>query len=225
MRSAKSTGRIVGLLLLAQFLGLMFGFILLVPITKPEFLQTTAAIASQIRLAVLFLFAAGAVTIGIAIYAFPFFREHSPRMALWLVALSIIWFSLQAVDNQHILSMMSLSQQYAEGTVSAEVAQAAATAVRSTRRWAHYTELLVMDVWFFLLYATLFRFAIVPRVLAGFALALVAIHVAAVPLPAFIGYRQLMVLAYSLLLSYALMCGWLLAKGFANSGLNASRVV
>jgi hypothetical protein len=164
---------------------------------------------------VLLLFAGGAVTIGIAIAGFPVFREYSYRMALWFVALSIIWFSMQAVDNIHILSMLSLSQQYTQGgAVNAELFGALATAVSSTRRWAHYTELLVIDCWFFMFYCLLFRLSLVPRPLAGFGLIMVLVHTAAITLPPFIGYSNVLVLAYSLALSYLAVGSWLVVKGF-----------
>ncbi len=148
MKSAKSIGRVIGVMLFVQLIVLTLGFILVMPITTPGFLENAAGIAFQIRVAVFLLFANGALTIGIAIVAFPVFREYSYRMALWCVVLSVIWFSMQAVDNVHILSMLSLSQQYAEGGASnAELFGVLGAAVRSTRRWAHYTELLIIDTW------------------------------------------------------------------------------
>jgi hypothetical protein len=215
MRSAKSTGRIVGVLLFVQLVVLALPFILLLPITTPDFLENAAGISSQIRVAVLLLFASSALTIGIAIAGFPVFREYSHRMALWFVAWSVIWFSVQAVDNINILSMLSLSQQYAQGGASsAELFGALAASVRSTRVWSHYTELLVIDAWFFVFYGLLFRFSLVPRALAGFALIMVVVHAAAISLPMFLGYGRVMVLAYSLTLSYLAVGTWLVVKGF-----------
>ena len=215
MRSAKSTGRIIGILLFVQLVVLALGFILLLPITTSAFLENAAGVAFQIRAAVFLLFAGGAVTIGIAIAGFPIFREYSYRMGLWFLAFSIIWFSMQAVDNIHILSMLSLSQQYAErGASNAELFGALATTVRSTRVWAHYTELLVIDTWFFVFYSLLFRFSLIPRALAGFGLIMVIVHAAAIPLPMFLDYNRVMVLAYSLTLSYLAVGTWLVVKGF-----------
>jgi Domain of unknown function (DUF4386) len=215
MRSTKSIGRIIGMLLFVQLVVLTLGFILLLPLTTSAFLENAAGVSFQIRAAVLLLFAGGAVTIGIAIAGFPVFRERGYRMALWFVAFSIIWFSMQAVDNIHILSMLSLSQQYTQGGASnAELFEALATAVRSTRVWAHYTELLVIDMWFFVFYGLLFRFSLVPRALAGFGLLMVIIHTAAISLPMFIGYSRVLVLAYSLALSYLAVGTWLVVKGF-----------
>jgi len=215
MRSAKSVSRLIGVLLFVQLVGLSLPFILLMPAITPGFIENAAGMASQIKVAVFLLFANGALTIGIAIAAFAVFREHSYGMALWFLAFSIIWFSLQAVDNAHILSMLSLSRQYADGGgANAELFQTLGKAARSTRIWVHYTELLVIDTWFFLFYSMLFRFKLVPRALAGFGLIAVILHTAGITLPVFLGYSSVMPMGFSLALSHLAVGTWLLVKGF-----------
>lgn len=142
MKSAKSVGRIIGMLLLVHLAGLIVPFVLLLPLTRGprDFLANAAGASFQIKVAVFLLFANCAVTIGIAIAALPVFRQYSDAMALLLVAVGVIMFSLQAVDNAHILSMLSLSQQYAQAGGPNELFQTLAAVVGSTRRWAHYSE-------------------------------------------------------------------------------------
>src|SRR5512141_3150998 len=94
MLPAKRVGRTVGILLFVQLVGLTLPFILLLPMTTGDFLEKAAGIALQVRVAVLLLFANGVLTIAIAITAFPVLREHGQRMALWLPAFSVIWFSM-----------------------------------------------------------------------------------------------------------------------------------
>jgi uncharacterized protein DUF4386 len=106
-------------------------------------------------------------------------------VALWLLAASVILFSAQAVDNVHILSMLSLSQQYTQTGGPDELFQMVAAAVGSTRRWAHYTWLLLIDCWIFSLYTTLYRFALVPRALAALGLITVTLHFIGIPLRGF----------------------------------------
>jgi hypothetical protein len=131
---------------------------------------------------------------------------------------SVIWFAMQAVDNAHILFMLSLSQQYAEGGASsAELFGALGALARSSRVWAHYTELLVVEIWFFVFYGLLFRLWLVPRLLAGFGLLMVLVHAGAITLPMFIGYSGLPPLGVSLGLSHLVVGGWLVAKGFDES--------
>src|SRR6266511_749248 len=184
MRSAKSTGRIIGMLLSIQLAGLIVPFVLLHPLTSGsrDFLENAARASVQIRVAVFLLLVNCALTIGIAIAALPVFRRHSEALALWLVAAAVIMFSLQAVDNAHILSMVSLSQQYAQAGGPDELFQTLAAAVGSSRKWTHFSELLVIDCWIFLLYISLYRSALVPRALAIFGLITVIVHFAAIPL-------------------------------------------
>lgn len=216
MKSAKSMGQIIGWLLLVQIAGLIIPFVLLHPLTKGsrDFLANAAASSFQIKVAVVLLFANCAVTIGIAIAAWPIFRQYSERMALLLVAVGVIMFTLQAVDNAHILSIVSLSQQYALTGGPDEVFQALAGAVGATRKWAHYSELFVIDVWIFLLYICLYHFALVPRALSAFGLLTVVLHFTGITLPLFLGYRSVTLMGASMALSHVALALWLMAKGF-----------
>lgn len=216
MRDAKSTGRIIGLLLFVQLAGLIVPFVLLRPLTmgSQNYLANAAGYSFQIKTAVFLLFANCALTIGITIAAFRVFRQYSEAMTLWLFAVSVIMFSLQAVDNVHVLSMLSLSQQYAQAGGPAELFQTLATAVGSTRRWAHFTELLVIDCWIFLLYSVLYRFRLVPRSLAAFGLITVMLHFTGIPLPGFLGYSSVTLLGVPMALSHMALALWLLTKGF-----------
>lgn len=220
MRSAKSMGRIIVTLFLVQLVGLSLPFILLMPATTSGFLENAAGDSLQIKVAVFLLFANGALTIGITVAAFQVFRESSYKMALGFLALSVIWFSMQAVDNAHILSMLSLSQQYVQGGPSnAELFGALGALARSTRRWVHYTELLVIDTWFFVFYGLLFRLSLVPRMLAGFGLVMVVVHTTAITLPMFLGYSSVPSLGFSLALSHLALGTWLVVKGFGERRL------
>jgi hypothetical protein len=219
MRPAKSIGRIIGLLLFVQLAGLIVPFVLLHPLTTgpQNYLANAARASVQIKVAVFLLFANCALTIGIAITAWPVFRQYSEAMALWLVVVSVIMFLLQAVDNVHVLSMLSLSQQYAQAGGPAELFQTLAAVVGSTRRWAHYSELLVIDAWIFLLYSLLYRFRLVPRALAAFGLITVMLHFTGIPLPGFIGYSIVTMMGVPMALSHITLAIWLLTRGFKES--------
>src|SRR5215203_3702021 len=114
MTTSKRTGKIIGVMLLLQLVGFILPFALLHPLTRADYYATAADYSFQIKAAVLFFFANGTLTIAIAIKAWPIFRRYSDPMAIWLIVLSVIMFVLQAVDNVHIMSMLSLSRQYVE---------------------------------------------------------------------------------------------------------------
>lgn len=214
MKSAKSTGRTVGILLMVQLAGLIVPFALLHPLATPDFLADAAGSFSQIKVAVLLLLANCALTIGISIAAFSVFREYSMALAVLLAALSVIMFSVQAVDNAHLMSMLSLSQEYVKAGGSNEYFQTLSAVIRSTRRWVHYSELLAIDSWIFVLYAVLYRFALVPRALAVFGLITVLLHFTAIPLPFFLGYNGVTLLGVPMAASHLSLATWLIIKGF-----------
>ena len=183
MRSAKSPGRLIGILLVVQLAGLIVPFVLLHPLTTApaEWLANAAASSFQIKVAVFLLFANCALTIGISIAAFRVFREYSYPMALVLMVASVIVFTLQAVDNAHMMSMLSLSQRYVREVGQDDLYQMLAAAVGSTRRFVHFTELFAIDAWIFLLYVILYRYRLVPRLLAAFGLITVVLHFTGYP--------------------------------------------
>jgi hypothetical protein len=71
-------------------------FVLLHPITRGsrDWLANAAGSSFQIKAAGFLLFANCALTIGISIAALPVFRQYSDRMALLLVTVGVIMFTL-----------------------------------------------------------------------------------------------------------------------------------
>lgn len=219
MRTPKTVGRTMGILMLVQGVtGYTVNFVLLAPAISapPGFLGNAAAHHTQVSLAVLLMIALGALSIFNMILAWPIFRRYSSRMALALVAISIAGFTLAAVEGASIMSMLSLSQEYAKGDpAKVEIIEAMATVVRFSRNWAHYTHLLVGGGLVFLLHATLFRFALVPRVLTGFGMAAALLQMTAISMP-FFGRPIIFLLLAPLGLAHLALALWLLAKGFAD---------
>lgn len=217
MRSAKSVGRITGLLFFAHLaVGLMLPFILLDRVRgSAGLLANAAGSPAQIRAAVLLLFAGSAMAIAVSIAALPIFRRYSSAMAFWLVALGVASFSLQAVDNAHILSMLSLSQEYAKaGAAKAEAFQGLAIVVGAARKWAHYSYLFVVVSWIFLLFTLLYRFRLVPRALAVFGIFASLLQIAGVSLRGMLGYAPEMRMALPLAPACFGLAVWLMVKGF-----------
>jgi len=215
--SGRSVGRTVGVLLFLHLAaGLIVPFIMLHPlIAPPGFLANAAGVPNQIRAAVLLLFVGSAIAIGIASTAWPVFRQYSSAMALWLLALAVASFSLQAVDNAHILSMLSLSQECASaGAEKADLFQAMAVVAGSARKWSHYSSLLAVGCWIFLFCSLLYRFRLVPRVLAACGLVGSLLQIAGVTLRGLWGYPPETRLAMPLAPAYVALALWLIFKGF-----------
>jgi hypothetical protein len=215
--SWKGVGRLIGVLLLLHLaLGLTVPFIMLQPLTAPPgFLASAAGVANQTRTAVLIFFVGSALVIAIASAGWRVFREYNSAMALWLCALAVASFALQAVDNAHILSMLSLSQAYATAEAAkGDVFQALALVVGSARKWSHYSFLLVVGCWILLLSSLLYRFRLVPRVLAAFVVIGAVLQIVGVSLRGLLGYPPEMRLAMPLAPAYLLLAVWLMVKGF-----------
>lgn len=215
--SGQNIGRSVGVLLFLHLAaGLTVPFILLNPvIAPPGFLANAAGSPNRVRAAVLLLFVGSAIAIGIASSAWSVLRQYSSAMALWLVALAVASFSLQAVDNAHLLSMLSLSQAYARaGAEKADVFQALAVVVGSARKWSHYSFLLIVGSWIFLFCGLLYRFRLVPRALAAFGLVGSLLQIGGVTLRGLWGYPPETRLAMPLAPAYVALALWLIVKGF-----------
>ncbi|HKU17327.1 MAG TPA: DUF4386 domain-containing protein [Steroidobacteraceae bacterium] len=219
MTEARSAGRRAGVLLLVQGIGgALVNFVLMRPvIAPPGFLINASAHAPRVAVAALLGLAAGALSTAIAITVLPVLRKHSEAMALWYLALAIAGLALAVVENGTVMSMLSLSNAYA-ATNGADPASFAGLrgVVAASRNWAHFTHLLVGGAALLVLFVSLLRFALIPRALAIFGIAGVALQIATISMT-FFGMRILFPLlapAGIALLSLAL---WLIAKGFTDA--------
>jgi hypothetical protein len=100
----------------------------------PGFLVNAATHSLQLSLSVLLGLATGALSVGIAIAAFPVFRQYSQAMALWFVALAVVSLSVSAIENINVMSMLPLSEAYAKANgAERELFQALPVVVASAR--------------------------------------------------------------------------------------------
>jgi hypothetical protein len=213
MRSAKSVGRIIGVMFLVQ--GLLAPPVylrLMRPVTIRDFLATAAGSALQIRVAVLLSFVLGGLTLAVAIAAMPVFRRHSERMALALLALSIVGCATLAVESIAIRNMLSVSQEYAKAGAANELVQTLGGMARSTWISAHFTNLMVAHGTGVVFYSILFRFALIPRALAAFGMAASLLSLTAVIMPLF-GYRFVFLMLMPVGLSQLALILWLIVRG------------
>jgi hypothetical protein len=216
VRSAKRIGQIIGLLIFAQLAcGLVVTFVLLRPITTPPgFLENAAGSSLQISVAVVLWFVTGALSIAIAITAWPVFRQYSSTMALWFLSLGVVSFSLLAVENATVMSMLSLSQAYAAvAAPDPELFKALGAVVRSAYIWTRNTSGLVGEAMILVLYCILYRFVLVPRALSAFGLVAVLLKVIAIMMP-FFGHRVILLMVLPMVLGYLALALWLIARGF-----------
>jgi hypothetical protein len=218
MKSAKSTGRTVGILLLLQLAaGLMLPFILIRSLVagSPGFLTTAAENSFQIRAAVLIAFAGGALTVSLGITALPVFRRYGKATALWFLAVCVVSWTLDAVHGATVMSMLSLSQQYVNaGAAETGLYQVVGAVVASARRWAHLTQLLAIGGWIFVFYSSLLRFGLIPRALAALGIIGILLQFTGVTLMMLLGYPVIGEMAMPMLPIQIAVAVWLIVKGF-----------
>jgi len=216
MMTDTRTGRLLGGLLLVHLVGgLILPYVLLDPAMTPvgSVMGSAAAHAARMRTAVFLFVLAAALVLGIAVVAWPCFRRLDERFALAFLALAIANLPLQLLESGTVLTILSLSERVAGSSADALAIQAAATAAVVARRWAHYTQLLTVVGWLFLLYATLWRTRLVPRALATLGMVTTCLQIAGVPVCAFLGLGLLMPLAMPLAPVHVTLALWLLVKG------------
>ena len=214
MTSEKRTGRVVGLVLLVQVLVAALVYPrLLVPLSSTDFLASAAPHALQVRVAVLLTLLSGAMTFVAAIIAWPVVRRRSERMALIYVALGAVGLATLASESVALRNMLSLSLEAARAGVPSDVLQTLGRVARSTWLGAHFTNLVVAHTTALFLFAILFRFALVPRALAGAGVAASAVSTSAVIMP-LVGVRFQFLLIAPVAVSTLALIVWLIARGF-----------
>lgn len=218
MKSAKSIGRKIGVLLLLQLAaGLMLPFILISSLMKgsPDFLTAAAANSFQIRAAALISFIGAALTVSLGVASLPVLRRYSEAAAFWFLAVCAVSCALDFVHGGTVMSMLSLSQQFVNANASDFGSyQVAGAVVASARRWAHYTQLFAVGGWIFTFYVLLLRFALIPRVLAVLGIIGISLQFIGVTLMMFLGYSSIGEMAMPLLPIHLTVAGWLIIKGF-----------
>jgi hypothetical protein len=218
MTTARIAGRVAGMLILVQGIGgYLVNFALIAPATAPPgFLVNAAPHALRVGMTALLGILSGTLAAAIAITVWPIFKKHSERMALTVLALAVAALALSVVENGRLMSMLSLSQAYAaSGATDPAAFEGLRGVVAAARNWAHFTHLIIGGSTFLVLYATCFRFALIPRALAGFGMVAAASQMTSVSLPLLGGHVIFPLLAPAGIANLALAL-WLLTKGFAD---------
>lgn len=140
--------------------------------------------------AALVLLLSGLVWIGVAVVVHPLLRQHSETAALAFLALAIVCFAGLNAEGAALHAGMS-----------------------ALRRPLHYMNLMLAGVAYVVLYGTLLRFALIPRVLAGFAV-LTAVTVIVGALIPWLGSPTIMAFFMPIGLSQLAVTVWLAIKGF-----------
>lgn len=216
MENKSRAGLFVGVLIILQMVGSgLVNLVMEAPLfVEPGFLVNAASHSQQIGLAALIGLISAVVWLGIAVTVFPVFFQYSQRMTLWLLALVIVVAAIGVVENIGVLSMLSVSEAYAKaGNVEREYLQAVQIVVSSPRNWSHFIVRIFAGSTNLVFYAVLFRFSLIPRIIAGFGVLAAILMITVLTLTLF-GYDVIFPLLAPMGLSNLAAALWLMAKGF-----------
>ena len=227
MASARSAGRAMGILLFVQgVIGATVNFGLLgsTVMGPPGFLTNAALFPNRMALAALLLITTGFISVAISATVFPIFRRHTLQGALAYLVLTGAGAALAAFEASAIMSMLTISREYAAaGGADTRYYEIVGTAIRYSRYWAHYPNLIVVSGTLFLVYSILFRFSLVPRVLAGLGMATIALQLVGLCLP-FFGFPVNFYLLTPMGICHLLLSFWLVVRGFRNDDESSSEL-
>lgn len=218
MQDLRRAGQIVAVLIALQIVGGVVGnFTLTGPVfAAPGFLVNAAAYPLYLTLSALVGIATGILALGVTITAFPIVRRHSESLALWFFAFAVANFALAVVEQIALLSLQTLSNAYTgSATPDEALFQALRSVVSAARNWAHYVHLIISGGTLLIFFGALCRYALVPRILAGFGMVAALLQMTGVAMPLFGGKVAFPLLA-PLGLAMLATAVWLLIKGFAD---------
>lgn len=212
----KVSGRTIGLILVAQSaLAPLVYLRLLDPVRRSTFLEMAAANAPQIRVALLLSLLYGAMTMAIALVAWPVLRRQSELAALTFFTVTLTGVIALLIDNMGRYELLHLSQQYAAAGAMQEILRPLGVAARDSWRMAHFTYETLAHLTIFTFNAALFRCRLIPRWLAvaGMAGTLLAGATTSMPL---LGLGFVPTAIFPMVAVHLTLMVWLLARGFAD---------
>jgi len=223
MTAELRAGRIVGALVLIQLIGaFVLNFVVEAPLFgEPGFLVSAAPHALQIGAGVLLALALAGTNVVLALTVFPLIERHSAALARALLVVSAVGVAAAVLEQVNVMSMVSLSQAYAKAAAAGPAGfEPLRGAVAAARNWAHFLGLLVHGALLFVFYAAALRFRLLPRVLAVYGLAAVAIQMVVVSRPLF-GAGIVFPLLFLLFIAQVALLVRLLWKGFGSPAVRA----
>lgn len=213
--NSKTIGRVSGVALLAQVVIAAVVYTrLIAPGVGPDFLTTAAPHAAQVRIGLVLLYAAWAMTMTVAIVTLPLFRAHSDRLAFLYLALSAASGATLAAEIVAGRDMLALSMEYAKLTTPDASFELLGGLSRRHRAAAHFANIAIAHAAVLVMWIILLRARLVPRLLAGFGVVAEVIALSAI-LASHAGVPFRFVFLQPVAVSMLLLIAWLLWKGFA----------
>jgi len=164
--TAKTSGRIVGSMLLLAFLVYGGGSLLAISATgEPVVLADVLGAEGRLTAGVLLMLLNSAVVIAVGVAAYPVLQRHHPLTASAYLLTRGFEAALLAVSAVLLLSFVPLAQEF--NTSGDPSVAAAARVVHETSLDAYWVAMIGLSLGSLLFCRALFRTRLVPRALAG----------------------------------------------------------
>ena len=221
MTSNRKTGRITGVLLLCVFISgiIIFQFLQGPILFSDNYLTVTSNNANVVISSVVLGIFSGMVSIFIATFLLPVFKQHHFRLAYLYLAFCIVNFIAIMIDNFSVVSMLELSKAYIKGGATNSLDVLGSIAYEK-HFWTHYFYLLISCFPVFVLYYLLYLSNLVPKVISVFGIFAVTLMFIEELCSIFgHGIRMNMLLPIGLI--KLILPLWLIVKGFNSPKLKS----
>ena len=190
----------------------------------PDYLIQLSANQNQVRIGVLLLLVAAFGSASIAIVLYPVLRKFNEGLALGSVGFRLIESVFYIVAVVGLLSLLSLSQEYATAGVSnAPLYQVSGALLLAVKKWAGQLGVIAFTVGALMYYSVFYQSKLVPRWLSGFGLLAAASSLAAALLTLFdklVPFSTVFILLQvPIALQEMVLAVWLIVKGFNASAI------
>ena len=220
MTSAKSVGRTAAIVSLPRmFITPALNFWLLPGATAINSLQSAVAAGTAVRAGLLLSFVSIALGLAFVVIVYPLLRRYSERLAVALLMASMAGLVMILLEDFAVFRMLALSEQHATVPGARPMIEAVIDPARATWRWTHYANLLSGQATALVFAVILYRFALVPRLLAGLAIVTIILAIGALALPLLGRPFPMWTLTPMGLVQLALLL-WLLVRGFTERPLD-----
>jgi hypothetical protein len=170
--SSLFAARLVAALFLISTSSYMTGSSLIAELlSSPDYLEQVYPNKDSVMLAVLLEFINSAAVVGIAIVIYPIIKQYNERIALGYVAFRLIEAIMLLMGTVALLSVMTLSKELIETSVTnVDHLHAMATVLKAERYVSFQLGMIPLAICGFFLCITFYQYRLVPRLLSGLGL-------------------------------------------------------
>jgi hypothetical protein len=205
-------------ILTISFIGFLGGGVAGEPI--PDYLVNVSANERQVIIGMLIELIWALAVVGIIVTLFPILKKHNEALALGFFSLRFIEAISTIIHSIILLSLLTLSQEYAvAGVPDASYYQASGTIFLAAREWTFLIGSgLVWSLSALILNYLLYQKKLIPRWLSVWGLVGAALSFVNF-LPQFFGIDSVEILFLPIALQEMVFAVWLIVKGFSSSAI------